>query len=309
METIEERQAVSFKKILVATDFSLVSKVALKYAAGIASRHGSKVYLAHVIPPVPRSFIPIEPVPPELDTDRADADRDMKSFVAGTSLEHVDHELLLERGPTWSVLSELIAQNEIDLLVLGTHGRTGIKKLVLGSVAEELFRLAACPVLTVGPAVPDDPKDVGQVRQILFATDFGAASLRALPHAVALAREAKARLILLHILSPIPPLDSGPYWYSRKDLLEQEEPARYQTLERLAELVPAEAGLSSAPECVVLFDFVAHGILNVAAERQADLIVMGVRHAAFRWGSTHMSWTVAHEIVCHANCPVLTVRS
>jgi nucleotide-binding universal stress UspA family protein len=309
METIEERQAVSLRKILVATDFSAVSKVALKYATGIASRHGSKVYLTHVIPPIPRSFVPIEPVPPELDTDRLYAERNMKSLVAGTALEHIDHELLLERGPTWSVLAELIGQNEIDLLVLGTHGRTGIKKLVLGSVAEELFRLAACPVLTVGPAVPDDPKDVGQVHQILFATDFGEASLRALPHAIALARGDKAKLILLHILSPIPPLDSGPYWYARKDLLEQREPARHQTLEKLAELVPAETVLSSAPECVVLFDFVAHGILDVAAERKADLIVMGVRHAAFRWGSTHMSWTLAHEIVCHANCPVLTVRS
>ena len=82
--------------------------------------------------------------------------------------------------------------------------------------------------ITVGPAVPDDPKDVGQVHQILFATDFGAASLRALPHAVALAREAKARLILLHILSPIPPLDSGPYWYSRKDLLDRRAIKRWK---------------------------------------------------------------------------------
>ncbi|MGC2197061.1 MAG: universal stress protein [Terriglobales bacterium] len=308
METIEVKQAVSFKKILVATDFSAVSKAALKYAAGIASRHGSKVYLTHVIPPVPRSFIPIEPVPPELDTDRADADRDMKSFVAGTPLEHVDHELLLERGPTRSVLAELIRQNEIDLLVLGTHGRTGIKKLALGSVAEELFRLAACPVLTVGPEVPADPKDAGQVHRILFATDFGVASLSALPHAVALAQEDKAKLILLHILSPIPPLDSGPYWYSRTDLFEQREPERHKTLERLAELV-AESGLSCAPECLAPFGFVPQGILNVAAEQKADLIVMGVKYATFGRGSSHMSWTIAHEVVCRAKCPVLTVRN
>jgi nucleotide-binding universal stress UspA family protein len=309
METLEIKQAISLKRILIATDFSAASKVALKYAAGFAARHGSKVYITHVIPPVPRSFIPIEPVPPELDANRTQADRDMKNLLAGGYLEHVDHELLLERGPIRAVLPELIRHHEIDLLVLGTHGRGGIRTLLLGSVAEEVFRLVSCPVLTVGPAVGTEPKDAGHVRHILFATDFGSASLAALPYAISLAKEDAAQLVMLHVLAPIPTLNTTPPWYSRAELIEQQEPARQRILDRLAQLIPKDDHQSFASEFVAPFDTLPWGILNVAEERQADLIVMGVNRAAFVRASAHMPWAVAHEVIRYAKCPVLTVRS
>jgi nucleotide-binding universal stress UspA family protein len=309
MQTIEQAQAISLKNILVATDFSATSKAALSYAVNLARRHASTIYLAHVIPPVPRSFIPLEPVPLDQDAERAQAKRDMQCLIADSGLAHVDHQVLLERGPTWDILEEWVRQKEIDLLVLGTHGRSGISKLVLGSVAEELFRLASCPVLTVGPAVPADGDNGARMHEILFATDFGTASLSALPHAIALAKEDNAKLILLHVMSSMPAVDAGPYWYSRTDLLEQREPGRRKALEKLASLVPADVGLPFAPECEAPFDFLPQGILTVASERHADLIVMGVKHAAFRWSSTHMPWTLAHQVVCHAKCPVLTVRN
>jgi nucleotide-binding universal stress UspA family protein len=309
METLEIKQAISLKTILIATDFSTVSKVALKYAAEFAARHGSKVYITHVIPPAPRSFIPIEPVPPELDVDRTQADHDMKNLLACGYLEHIDHELLLERGPVRAVLPELIRHHKIDLLVLGTHGRGGISALLLGSVAEELFRLVSCPVLTVGPGVPDEPKNSGHVRQILFATDFGSASLAALPFAISLAKEDAAQLVMLHVLEPIPTLNTTPPWYSRAELIEQQEPARKRILDRLAQLIPKDEHLSFAAEFVAPFDTLPWGILNVAEEREADLIVMGVNRPAFVRASAHMPWVVAHEIVRYAKCPVLTVRS
>jgi nucleotide-binding universal stress UspA family protein len=308
METLEIKQAISLKRILVATDCSAASKVALKYAAGFAARHGSKVYITHVIPPVPRSFIPIEAVPPELDMDRTQADRDMKAFLASGYLEHIEHELLLERGPIRAVLPELIRHHQIDLLVLGTHGRGGISALLLGSVAEEVFRLVSCPVLTVGPAVATEPKDAGHVRQILFATDFGSASLAALPYAISLAKEDAAQLVMLHVLAPIPTLNASPPWYSRAELIEQQEPARQRILDRLAQLIPKDELLSFAAEFVAPFDTLPWGILNVAEEREADLIVMGVNRAAFVRASAHMPWAVAHEIVRYAKCPVLTVH-
>jgi len=158
-----------------------------------------------------------------------------------------------------------------------------------------------------GPAVPADGDDGARMHEILFATDFGAASLSALPRAIALAKEDNAKLILLHVMSSMPAVDAGPCWYSRTDLLEQREPGRRKALEKLASLVPANAGLPFAPECEAPFDFLPQGILTVASERHADLIVMGVKHAAFRWSSTHMPWTLAHQVVCHAKCPVLTV--
>lgn len=109
MQTIELEKSVSFKNILVATDFSEVSRKAMPYAAAFAGRYGSKLYLVHVIPPEPRPQIPIEPLAPELDRDRSHAELAMKTFVSGEMLRNVAHEILLERGPIWDVLSGIDA--------------------------------------------------------------------------------------------------------------------------------------------------------------------------------------------------------
>jgi nucleotide-binding universal stress UspA family protein len=243
--------------------------------------------------------------------DRIQADRDMQNFLADESLDHIDHEASMERGRIQNVLPELIRDHEIDLLVLGTHGRGGIGALFLGSVAEEIFRLVCCPVLTVGPGVPAQPKNSGHVRLILFATDFGSASLAALPYAISLAKEDNSKLVMLHVLPPIPSLNASLPWYSRAELIDQQQPTRETTLERLAQLLPKEQVQQSPflPECLASFDSLPWGILNIAEERQADLIVMGVNRAASVRASSHVPWAVAHEIVRYARCPVLTVRA
>lgn len=308
METLERKQSVSFKNILLATDFSSSSKNALAYAAAIAGGHDSKIYLVHVLAPRARPAIPIEPLPPELNTEHLDAELAMQTLAGGDELKGISHEVVLERGPIWDVLAELMQRDEIDLLVLGTHGRGGLKKVILGSVAEELFRLAACPVLTVGPAVPTDNVSAKEFHRILFATDFGAASLRALPYALSLAKASNAKLVLLHILVPMPTLGVGPYWYVGTDVVERQEEARLGAVERLGKLIPPDLDLTPAPEFVVGFDSVAREIVKNAADSRTDLIVMGVNRAAFARASAHLPWATAYEVVCQAKCPVLTVR-
>jgi len=309
METIELKQSVTFKNILLATDFSEVSRKAVPYAKAIASRYVSKIYLVHVISAEARMPIPIEPLPGELDYGRQNAEREMEAFLSGNPLGNIPHEALVEQGPIWDVLSTLIERDEIDLLVLGTHGRGGLKKVILGSVAEELFRLASCPVLTLGPAVPFEPTSTKEFRQILFATDFGPASLHALHHAISLATESKARLTLLHVVTPVPVPNVGPYWYPGTNLVEQQNSAKARSMDRLKELIPAEANLPFDPEFLVDFDFAPDAIIRIAADSKADLIVMGVNQAASARASAHLPWAIAHEVVCHAKCPVLTVRS
>jgi len=309
VETIELKQSITFKNILLATDFSDVSKKTVPYAAAIASHYSSKIYLVHVIPPEARMPVPMEHLPAQLDRSRLDADREMKSFLRVDWYGETPHEVLIERGPVWGALSDLIERDEIDLLVLGTHGRGGLKKVLLGSVAEELFRRASCPVLTVGPAVPAEPTGRKEFRRILFATDFGPASLNALPYAVSLASDNKARLMMLHVVTPVPVLDIGPYWYTGTDMVEQQKAARAKTLDRLRKLMPPEANLPSDPEFLVGFDFVPDAILKIAADSEADLIVVGVNQSAWARVSAHLPWATAYEVVCHARCPVLTVRS
>ena len=308
METIELEQSVTFRNILLGTDFSEVSRKAVPYAEAIASLYGSKIHLAHVVPPAARMPIPMEPLPMELDYSRQNAERDMKAFLRGNLLAEVSHEVLIEQGPIWDTLSALIQRDEIDLLILGTHGRGGLKKVILGSVAEELFRLASCPVLTVGPNVIE-PKGPTEFRRILFATDFGPASLHALPCAIPLAAESKARLTLLHVVLPVPVVDVGPYWYVGKDLVGQQQSARARYVAQLRDLIPAGTNLPLDPEFLVDFDFAPDSIVKIAADIRADLIVMGVNQAASARASAHLPWATAHEVVCHAQCPVLTVRS
>jgi len=313
METLEQKENgpsknVSFKNILLATDFSEISRKALRYAAAIAASYGCRLYLVHVIPPEPRWPIPIEPEPPELRSDWLDAELAMKAFVSGDLVKTTRHEALLERGPIEDVMLDLMQRNDIGLLVLGTHGRSGLKKLILGSVAEQLFRLASCPVLTVGPGVPAGMKE-NTFCHILFATDFGEASLHALSHAITLASEQKTKLTLLHVVTPVPVVDGGPYWYVGTDVVDREQTAQRKTVEKLKRLIPPGVKLQSAPEFVAAPDYVPGGILKVADGCQADLIVMGVKRVASVRTCAHLPWATAYEVVCRAKCPVLTVRA
>ena len=110
----------------------------------------------------------------------------------------VKHNELIEQGEVPEVLSRLVREHDIDLIVIGTGGRKGLEKLLLGSVAEEVFRNAGCPVLTMGPHATHWKID-GNLRHILYATDFGPESLHGLPYAISLAEENRARLTLLHV--------------------------------------------------------------------------------------------------------------
>ncbi len=307
MGTAQVTQGISLRNILLATDFSQFSECALRYAVGIARSHGSKVYAVHVISPEKLPVLYPEPSLPQ--RTHAETEREMQSFVRWAPLEQIPHEVLLEEGSIWGVIYKIIRDKDIDLLVLGTHGRGGIRKVVLGSVAEELFRLAPCPVLTIGPAVTPATEVGATFRHILFATDFGAASLRALPYAISLANENQADLTLLHMLPGMTGFDIRPYWRAAEDVIEQHEKARAAGVEQLLRLISPENKLAGRVQALVEFGHAADGIVKTAAKHAADLIVMGVNWAASVRASAHLPWATAHEVVCHAKCPVLTVRA
>jgi nucleotide-binding universal stress UspA family protein len=308
MTTTELRTGVCFKNILLATDFSDASNNALAYAAAFSRLHEAKLFVAHVLSPEPRMPIPVEPLPPSLDRFRLEAERNLKNLATEESLQHMSYDEILEEGPIGDVVSNIIRQKEIDLLVLGTHARTGLKKLLLGSVAEELFRLVPCPVLTVGRAVIGRNAGKAEIRRVLFVTDFGAASLNALPYAISLVNESAGMLTLLHVVPPMPVSDVGPFWYPGTDLVERQETSRRSSLERLQKLIPPGTDLGCGLDLMVGFDFVPEGILKVASERQVDLIVMGVKRSSTARAVAHLPWAIGHEVVCQAKCPVLTVR-
>lgn len=309
----DPQQCIGFKHVLMATDFSDASQRALAYAVAIAHRYRSPLTVVHAMQPEPREPIPMERLPRELNRRRFDAERHMKYLGQKAGLRGIEHDLLLEQGPVWDVLASVIQRENADLLVLGTRGRGGLKKLALGSVAEEVLHLASCPVLTVGPHVPPAASEMVEFKRILFATDFGPASAKALSYALSLAVDYQAKLVLLHIMPTIPVADIGPAAYSPSSYAAErfmgwQRATRDESLRKLTELVPTNTNLMAKPECVASTDFLPEGILDAAAKHRADLIVMGVNRTSSPRRAAHLPWALTHEVICHAECPVLTVR-
>jgi nucleotide-binding universal stress UspA family protein len=297
MQTPQLNRRVCLKNILFTTDFSSASEAALPYVVAFARWYNSKIIVAHIVPPEVRPVIPSGgPIPVTLDENWQEAERNMKRFEQSQPFTGVPHEFVVERGELTEVLASLVGRHEIDLLVLGSHGREGINKIVLGSKAERIFRAAVCPVLTVGPKVPRRPIDFTLLRRILFATDFSSTSLQALPYAISLAEENQACLMLLHLV-PLPSLEKSP-----TDI-------RDSVTKSLQALVPSETTPWCNTQFLVRFEFPPNGILQVAEEHGTDLIVIGVRHASSPWAAAHTPWEIAYDVVCRAHCPVLTIRA
>jgi nucleotide-binding universal stress UspA family protein len=283
---------IAISKILLATDFSEVSRAALGYACNLARWYGSKIFVTHVVPPEPYLTVPLEPIPVDLDLFWNREKQNMAEFVASKALEEIPHEDILQRGELWEVISNVIDKEQIDLIVAGTHGRKGLRKVVLGSVAEKIYRQATCPVLTVRPETTACSKRSWELKRILFATDFSQTSLHALPYALSLAEENQATLIFLNVAPLVP--------YQYKQAIVE------ATCKRLERLMAPEPWCT--PDFVVCFDFPAQGILQVARDRETDLIVLGVNRRAAVGLSAHLPWSTASEVVSAAPCPVLTVR-
>src|ERR1022692_5202219 len=159
----QEKQKIGLQHIVVATDFSAESKRALAHAVTLARRYGAELSLVHAIRPEPREPLPLDPTPRELDRRRLEAEQKMKQLDKESRLQDLRHHSLLQSGSVWDLLHSILEHDDIDLLVLGTHGRGGLKKLALGSIAEEVLRLAPFPVLTVGPnAVAPKSDEIGR---------------------------------------------------------------------------------------------------------------------------------------------------
>jgi nucleotide-binding universal stress UspA family protein len=304
---------VVFRHILVATDFSEVSRRALLDALALAANSDTQVSVIHVMRPDWR-YASLEN-PPEIDLQRIDTEERLQAFVSDAALgaEMKIKAGYVRQGPVAQAVAAVIQEAAVDLLVIGTRGRGGLSKLALGSVAEELLRVAPCPVMTVGPgpnleAITREPG----FHRILFATDFGKGSAKALPLALALAKAHRAKLILLHMIPPMPATTGSlsayaPASAAADELQEWESTSRKRALQELRACLPANHGLEQEPEYVVGTEFVSEAILTAVDKFKVDLIVMGANRTAMPRATAHAPLGAVHHVVQHATCPVLTV--
>jgi nucleotide-binding universal stress UspA family protein len=265
--------------VLVATDFSPASKQAVLYATAIARRHSSKLFVAHVVSSRSESA--------RMDGWRA-GQAEMTELLIANRLHGIQNELIVKSGDIWPVLSQLIAEKGIDLIIVGTRGRTGLRKYILGSVAENIFRQAPGPVLTVGPNTASQNPEIGPER-ILAATGFAPHSLFAVSYAIRLAQDLGSSLALLHVVT------------------DGKNGSGDEPLAKLRGLIPVDVHLPAEPLFFVEFGSAPEKILQTAAACNANLIVLGLRRVqeASRGETT---WGRAYEVISKATCPVLTVR-
>jgi len=294
--TVAISHRVQVKNIVFATDFSNVAAAALPFAAQIAESFGAKLFAVHAKTPENYAL----PTPEVWPAANMQLERDVEQLKKAMSerFPKVENEVLIAEGGVWGVVEAMADEKKADLIVVGTSGRGGVGKFILGSGAEEILRRAKCPVLTVGPHSPSEPPQEAKFKKIVYATNFGEGFPAAAAYAVALAQEYQAHLTLLHVIEP-----------SKTGELVRPHELEAAALDHLRGLVPQDAELWCEPKAIVLHGSPAEKILEIAGNENADLIVMGVREAKGVLRATHLPAAVAHQVVSRATCPVLTVRA
>ena len=301
---------IQITRILCPIDFSEFSRHALDHAMAIARLYGSRVIVLHVFPLAVEAvpFAGLDPQPFVLHAaERVRLLARMKAFAAAESGAGFGVDCVVREGV--DIHAEILAETDAldpDLLVMGTHGRSGFQHLVLGSVTEQVLRKADCPVLTVPrrapAAVPTGPI---LYTRILCGVDFSECSLAALAYARSLAAESQALLEVVNVVNLLPIADPPapiPSYYP--GLLEElQAHARTRLRDTISALTPPPVPVNE----IVTTGKPHQEIVRLAAERKAELIVLGVHGSGvidrMIFGST------TNHVVRQATCPVLTIRT
>jgi nucleotide-binding universal stress UspA family protein len=307
MATAIELASDPLETILVATDSSETAGLALDRALDIAVRHESEIALVHVMQPeMPIVASPeMIVVPPDYEKLLREASTEGLAHAADRVRQAgVPVREILKKGNPARQITACADAIGAELIMIGTRGHTGFRNLLLGSVAEEVVRLAEQPVLTVHPG---DDRPIEPVRTLLFPTDFSPTADYALGVATRLlARSSQAKILLVHTYHISP--NVVPLGGFGKGVT----PLFVENAQQLAERATAPAAQSlraSGFEVEILVERgdPAEVVTELAAAREVDVIVMGTRgHSKLR---QFLLGSTAERVVEHAPCPVLTVHA
>jgi len=295
MRKLASQPEISIDKVLFATDFSPATEAAFSHALAIAGHYHSTLYVAHVINPESFDLFDTESAQEMIKQAHDEAVRKITHLLAPLRLTPDRYEIVVGEGAVSEVLIETMETNDIDLAVLGTHGRRAFKKLLMGSIAEEVFRMARCPVLTLGPKTP--PATPNQtLRHILYPVEFAPDSTNAAAYAVSLAERYGAALTVMNVKenSPAAPNIAEPF----AEPFERWINSHLSQGSDLRNRIRFERGFGHATD----------SILDFTDKADVDLIVMSV-HELDPVIAAHLPKPdTAYELVSRAHCPVLTIR-
>ncbi|HWF90644.1 MAG TPA: universal stress protein [Terriglobales bacterium] len=283
---------IDIKRILCPTDFSPVSLAALPVASTLAEEYGAEVFLTHICSPVPYTAGSPEMLEALERREENEAWEKLRNILVGNDLRNVPASSLVRWGGPVDEVNRLVRDDKVDMIVTSTHGRTGWKHLLMGSVAEELLRTVPCPVITVGPKLQRRFAKAASIKNIVYATDLSEESKAAFPYVASMATRYRAALTLLHVL-PIENADNP-----NAKLLAQ--PWRDQMRKTFSPCIDWH----SAASYEIDFGDPAERILFYAKEKNAELIAFGVRRRSEV--ATHLRNTTTYRVILDAHCPVLT---
>ncbi len=289
-----EQAAFAFCNILLATDFSAASSAAFAYAANISDRYQSKLFVAHAISLQPFELISSDSSPAMIKQAHERARQKIIELAGEQRAQADGFRVLVGEGTVAEVLLDMMRRNDIDLAILGTQGRRAFKKLLLGSIAEEVFRVASCPVLTVGPRNTPPPAHV--LRHILYPVKFAPDSSAAAKYAISLAERYGSALTVMNVRENMPSAPSKAERLTPPAVswVIDNIPPRSEVRQRLR----FQRGFGPAPAAIIDF----------AAAAGVDLIVMSVKRVDPILASHLPKANTTYEVVSLAPCPVLTVR-
>jgi nucleotide-binding universal stress UspA family protein len=297
---------VDIGRILCPVDLSAVSRHAVDHALALARWYEARLtflYVSDAFAPLPVpptslagdvTFLP--PVPPDV------VEEDIRTFCGPTpDWPGGPPSVVVKAGRP---VEEIVrAAEDADLLVMGTHGRSGFERLFLGSVTEKVLRTTHRPVLTVPPPVEQPPTVL--YKTILCPIEFSSASLRALEYALSLAEETDARLILLHVIEGTP--DQPTFGaLGHLNVREYYRHLEEDALARLKAAVPDDARVWCRPYERVMTGKAYREILSIAAAERVEVIVMGVHGKGLL--HVRLFGSTTHHVIREATCPVLTLR-
>jgi nucleotide-binding universal stress UspA family protein len=297
------------KKILFPTDFTMCAHQALEHALHLAKDHRAEIHMLHAL--VLHGMIHDNPNFRSIDVEEveqhieATADTRMHSALAERSLDNLVVKRVKKRGISAApVIVEYARDLDIDLIVMGTHGRRTLGRLFLGSVAEEVVRTASCPVLTVRERSKTS-KPVEIVNKILVPVDFSTHSKRAVSYARELASSYDARLQLLHVVERA--VYPSFYALDKKNFLTLLQDVEETAMDNLRRLFDDSGGPHISAEFHLIEGRAVTAIPDFADSNDTDLIVIAT-HGLTGIDRLFLG-SVAEKVIRRAGCPVFVVKA
>jgi len=285
-------------KIAVLTDFSPAADTALRYAATVARSCGAGIVLAHAYLPPACAYAAPEAalVFDAFDSYREHLENRLRRATQEPWLKDIRCSVALCQGGPSDLLEEL---KDADVVVVGTSGQTGLRKALLGSTAEMVFRTCNKPVLTVGPQCHCTGEGKAELGTVLCAVDLSSGTTGALDYALSIVRQTELNLLLLYVIEG-----------SEIIFALEQACARAEAFQELRKLVPEDAATSTRTHYLMDFGDVDTAILNQARAHNASMIVMGAhRTSRVPAIASRFAGGTAYSVAANSLCPVLTIPS